>query len=85
MRYFIYVISAVFFVATMGCHNTEDANDKILDCLEDEYGEDEAEEMMSAWELTCEDGDDACDTCVDCVMDEECDAILDGECQANCK
>ena len=67
------------------CHDVERANEKIQDCLEEEYGEDQADDYYSDWELTCEDGDEACDECVDCVMDAECADLLSGECDDKCE
>ena len=73
-----------FSLAFAACENTEAANEKIKECLEDEYGEEEAETVFSQWELTCEDGEQECDECVECVLDEECEDLLDGSCDDTC-
>ncbi|MCP4610682.1 MAG: hypothetical protein GY845_18395 [Planctomycetes bacterium] len=85
MKRITMIICAIFAIATIGCHNTEDANEKIDECLEEEYGEDVSDETKSQWELDCEDGDDNCDECVDCVMDVDCDDFLEGSCSDECK
>ena len=85
MKTLTIAIGALFALAMIGCHNTEDANEKITECIEEEYGEEKVDDMLPAWELTCEDGDEICDECVDCVMDAECDALFDGDCQDSCK
>ena len=78
---------ALFALSTVfaACHDTEHANEKIQECLEEEYGEDEADNYYPQYELTCEDGEDACDECVDCVLDAECTDLLDGECSDTCE
>lgn len=85
MKKIALTICALFAVAAIGCNTTEYANDKIEGCLEDEYGTEEAEEMMEEWELTCEEGEEACDECIDCVVDNECSDILDGTCSDSCE
>ena len=84
MKRIALIICAIFAVAAIGCQDVEHANDKIQGCLEDEYGEEEAESMMEEWELTCEDGEEECDTCVDCIFDNECEEILDDACTDKC-
>ena len=84
-RYYLSIIALfAFTLASTACENVDRANDKIKECLEDEYGEEEAQSLFSEWELDCEDGDEACDQCVECVMDEKCDALLDGSCDDTC-
>jgi len=85
MKRIAIIICAIFAIAAIGCHTTDYANDKIQGCLEDEYGTEEAEDMMETWELTCEEGEEACDTCIDCVVDNECTEILEGECSDSCE
>ena len=85
MKRFTLILIAVFALAAIGCNTVDKANDKIDDCLEDNYGDDLTSAIQDEWELTCEDGDDDCDKCVDCVMDAECDELLDGECSDDCK
>ena len=82
----IAVFIMIALIATLGaCHSTEDANEKLGDCLEAEYGEDAADEEKDQWELDCEDGEEECDECVDCIMDKECDEILEGGCNDSCQ
>ena len=69
----------------IGCNTVEKANDKVSECLEEEYGDDLTSAMDAEWEITCEDGDEDCDKCVDCVMDAECGDLLDGECAEECQ
>ena len=87
MKRFTLTLIALFAFAALftACNDTEHANEKIMDCLEEKYGEGDAENHYSQWELTCEDGDEACDECVDCVLDAECDDLLDGECDDKCE
>lgn len=87
MKAITLTICALFVLsfAIVGCDTTEDANEKIEQCLADEYGDDEAQDLIGDWELTCEDEDEGCDECIDCIMDEECDAILNGDCSENCE
>ncbi|MDJ0764534.1 MAG: hypothetical protein QNJ97_16270 [Myxococcota bacterium] len=87
MKRFTSILIALFAItmAVSACHNTEDANEKIEECLEEAYGAEEAEAVLAEWELTCEDGEDDCDDCVDCVMDAECDDLLDGTCDETCE
>lgn len=84
MKRFMLVVLAVFVAVAIGCNTTEDANEKIEQCLVDEHG-DEAESLLDEWEITCDDKEEACKDCVDCVMDEECGAILDGACDELCE
>jgi len=84
MKRFALMTCALFALAAAGCEDTEDANAKIQQCLEDEYGADAAEEMMPDWELSCDESEDACRSCIDCVVDAECTALLDGTCDDTC-
>ena len=81
----IAIISSIVFMFFMGCQTAEDANERIEECIEEEYGEEAIDEKMAKLEVSCEDGEDGCDECVDCVLDAECDALLDGECSDQCK
>ncbi len=85
MKRIVIVICAIFALTIVGCHDAEDANEKIDECLEEEYGENVSKEETSKWELTCEDGEEKCDDCVDCIMDTKCDKLLDGDCRDDCK
>ncbi len=70
--------------AFAACNTTDDANSKLEQCLEDEHGVAAVDDYMEEWTIECEDGDDACDTCVDCIMSNECAEILDGDCVEDC-
>ena len=84
MKRFSLIACALFALAAAGCDDTNDANAKIQQCLEDEYGVGAAEDLMVDWELTCDESDDSCRACIDCVMDRECGALLDGACARSC-
>jgi hypothetical protein len=75
---------ALLALAAAACQDTQDANAKIQQCLEDEYGADTAENMMYEWELTCDETESACKDCIDCVIDAECGSLIDGGCSADC-
>jgi hypothetical protein len=85
MKRIALVICAIFAFALLACDTVEDANEKIEQCLEDQYGAEEVDDKLPAYEITCDEEDDGCQECVDCVMDEECDAILDGTCDEFCE
>jgi predicted small secreted protein len=85
MKRIALVVCALFALALFGCNTTENANEKIKECLEEEYGADQADELMGQWEITCEDDDENCQECVDCVLDEECEGIFDGACDEACE
>jgi hypothetical protein len=85
MKPFMGFVCVVLACAAIACKTTDDANEKIDNCIAEEYGTDTGDEMQSTWELTCEDGEQVCDDCVDCVMDAECEAIFDGECESACE
>ncbi len=85
MKPIVIGICMILAFGLIACENTEAANDKIDECLEEKYSEEEAEEHMSNWELDCEDGEEECDECVACIMDEECEDILDNACSDKCE
>ena len=85
MKRFTLMTCALFALAAASCQDTQDANAKIQQCLEDEYGADTAENLMNNWELTCDERDSACKDCIDCVVDAECDSLLDGTCETSCE
>jgi hypothetical protein len=86
MKPFMGFVCALVACLAIACKTTDAANEKIDDCIAEEYGTDTGgDEMQSSLELTCEDGEQACDDCVDCVMDLECDAVLEGDCESSCK
>jgi hypothetical protein len=68
-----------------GCQTTEDANEKLEECIADEYGEDSVDTKMTALKIDCEDGEKECDECVDCILDKDCDDVLEGECEDLCQ
>jgi hypothetical protein len=84
MKRFALMTCASFALAAAGCEDTQDANAKIHQCLEGEYGTDEADDLMLDWELTCDETDSACKECIDCVMGAECRPLLDGDCSTEC-
>lgn len=84
MKIITIISSAVFMFSVVGCHTTDNANGKLEECIEDEFGEEAVDERMGAWEIDCEDGEEACDECVDCVLDNECEDIMAGECADLC-
>lgn len=84
MKRFILMIIAAFSFAAIGCDTVDKANDKIDQCLADDFGDELTSDIEDEWELSCEDGDDDCDECVDCVMDTECENLLDGGCSYEC-
>jgi hypothetical protein len=86
MKKVIIVIGLLVSIVAMGCHTERAANRRISDCLEEEHGEERAEEMLSDWEINCDDlaDDEACDECIDCIIDESCADILDGTCSETC-
>lgn len=84
MKRFAFIICALLSIMAFGCDGTDDANAKINQCLEDEFGADAAEALMPDWEISCDQSDDACRTCIECVMDAECDALLAGDCGTDC-
>jgi hypothetical protein len=84
MKRFTLMTCVLFALAAAGCEDTQDANAKIQQCLEDEYGADAAEDLIADWELTCDERDSSCRTCIDCVVDAECDSLLDGSCDSPC-
>jgi hypothetical protein len=85
MKRFALMTCAALALGAAGCEDTQDANAKINQCLEDAYGADAAEDLMFDWELTCDETESACKECIDCVMDAECSPLLDGDCSAECE
>jgi hypothetical protein len=81
------IISIVLGVSMVlgGCQTTEDANEKLEECIADEYGEESVDTKMAALEIDCEDGEKECDECVDCILDKDCDDVLGGECADLCE
>jgi tetrahydromethanopterin S-methyltransferase subunit A len=84
MKRITFLLTAIFALALFGCTDVDKANDKVSDCLEEEYGESEAEKMLSEWELDCDKDEEDCKNCAECYLDEECDALLDGACDEKC-
>jgi len=84
MKRYALMTCAILALAAMGCEDTQDANAKIQQCLEGEYGAEAAEDLMPDWELTCDEHDSECRTCIDCLVDAECDSLLDGSCDTSC-
>lgn len=84
MRNLIVILMTVFAFAAVGCETTEDANKKIDQCLEDEYGDALTEDISAGWELDCDDSEDDCKKCVNCIMDEDCGDLVDGSCSEKC-
>ncbi len=85
MKSFIGFICVVLVFAMVACKTADDANEKIDDCIAEEYGTDATDEMRTSLELTCEEGEQACDDCIDCVMDAQCEDLFDGECRSSCE
>jgi hypothetical protein len=85
-------LSAIIMVIALGasmalgaCQTTDDANEKLEECIADEYGEESVDTRMASLEVDCEDGEKECDECVDCILDNDCDDVLGGECADVCE
>ena len=76
---------ALVSIMAFGCNSIDAANDKISDCLEDEFGEQDAEDKKSEWELTCDEEEEDCADCIDCVLDVTCSELFEGDCDDTCQ
>jgi len=84
MTRFTMILMAIFAFAAVACETTDDANEKIEQCLTDEYGEELDDELSESWELDCDDSEDDCKKCVECIMDTECEDLMGGTCSEDC-
>jgi hypothetical protein len=86
MKTTAFIIALIASFALAGCQTEEAANDKLEECIEDEFGDEAVDEMIVGYEVTCDeyDSEEDCDECIECVVDADCEDIFAGECDDNC-